>query len=398
MDLSYGAEYEDFRREVQSFLKENATRAPKGAGGLGAGRPDQHVKDWQALLIENGYAARTIPKKYGGFGAEPDIMHSLIIQEEFAAAAVSSGIQGQGVSMLTPTLLEVGTEEQREKWIRPTITGEIVWCQGYSEPGAGSDLASLKTSAVVEDGDFVLNGSKIWTSSAHFADMCFILVRTEPDAPKHKGISYLLMPMDAEGIEVRPLMTMTGDATFNEVFLTNVRVPTDQIVGGRGEGWRVANTTLKHERGMIGNPAGTEANLNKLIELMGRESMDGVRAMDMPIYRDRLVRLQARLAAVKFNSLRLLSSELKGDDPGVARLIVKLNASYLNHDLFSLALDVMGEMGTLWEGDKYQRRGSWQKQFLASFAGIIGGGTAQIQKNIISERGLGMPREPKPAK
>lgn len=397
MDLSYAAEYEDFRKDVQSFLKNNAGKAPKSAGGLGAGRPDQHVKDWQALLIENGYAARTIPKKYGGYGAEPDIMHSLIIQEEFAAANVSTGIQGQGVSMLTPTLLEVGTEEQREQWIRPTITGEIVWCQGYSEPGAGSDLASLKTNAYVEDGNFVINGSKIWTSSAHFADMCFILVRTEPDARKHRGISYLLMPMDAEGIEVRPLMTMTGDATFNEVFLTDVKIPTDQIVGGRGEGWRVANTTLKHERGMIGNPAATETNLNKLIELMQQESVDGVRAMDMPVYRDRLVRIQARLVGLKFNSMRLLTADLKGQQSGVEGLIMKLSASYLNHDLFSLALDVMGEMSTLWEGDKYQRSGGWQKQFLASFAAIIGGGTAQIQKNIISERGLGMPREPRAA-
>ena len=231
MDLSYPEKYQVFRQEVIDFLNEYGHLAPTSDFRLF--RPDKIWRDWQALLIERGYTARTVPKKYGGYGAEPDILAESIITEEFSRAGVSMGLDSQGTAMLVPTLLEVGTEEQKQKWIEGTIRGDIIWAQGYSEPSAGSDLASLKTNARVEDGNFIINGQKIWTSSAQFADMIFILVRTEPDAPKHKGISYLLMPMDSPGIEIRPLVTMTGDATFNEVFLTDVKLPEDQIVGKR---------------------------------------------------------------------------------------------------------------------------------------------------------------------
>ena len=180
---------------------------------------------WQRLLVAKGYAARTIPKTYGGFGAEPDVMEAAIIAEEFSKAGIAPGIMSQGISMLVPTLLEVGTEEQRERWIGPTIRGEVIWCQGYSEPGAGSDLANVQTKAVLDGDHFVVNGQKIWTSSAHYADWMFLLCRTEPDKPKHQGLSYLLLSMKTPGIEVRPLRTMTGKATFNEVFFTDVRVP-----------------------------------------------------------------------------------------------------------------------------------------------------------------------------
>jgi alkylation response protein AidB-like acyl-CoA dehydrogenase len=274
----------------------------------------------------------------------------------------------------------------------------MLWCQGYSEPGAGSDLASLRTSAVDDGDDFVINGQKIWTSTAHDADMMFCLVRTEPDAPKHHGISYLLVPMNTPGIDVRPLKTMTGHAEFNEVFFTDVRVPRTSIVGNRGEGWQVANTTLKFERGMLGDPNEAGRRFNELVALMEEETVDGVSLMDNPQFRDRLMRLQARVLAMQYNGMRLLSSSLRGEVPVMARLVVKLQGCELNHQLAALAIDVLGELGILYYGSpRLRKHGALQHKFMFDLGLIIGGGTAQIQKNIIAERGLGMPREPKPA-
>lgn len=394
MDLAYGPKYDAFRKEVRDFLSKYGGKAPRGLGA--AGRPSKDACAWQQLLIEHGYAARTIPKEYGGYGAEPDILVSRIIAEEFSAARVPAGLQNQGISMLVPTLLELGTEEQKRQWIAPTLRGEVVWCQGYSEPGSGSDLASLQTKAVLDGDEWVINGQKIWTSTAHEADMIFCLVRTEPDKPKHEGISYLIFSMKTPGIEVRPLKTMTGHAEFNETFFTDVRVPKNQIVGERGQGWLVANATLKHERGMLGDPNMMENRFQALVDVMESETLDGQRAIDNPILRDRLVRLQAELAAMKFNGLRLLTCASKGEDPGLARLIVKLQSCELTHQISALAIDAMGEMGILYDDSPYLRsHGSWQWGYMFQLGLIIGGGTAQIQKNIISERGLGMPREPK---
>ena len=391
MDLSYSPEYEAFRAEVRAFTKAHGNRAPRGTM--------EGSRDWQKLLIEHGYAARTIPREYGGYGAEPDVLKSRIITEEFIAAGLPMGMAGQGISMLVPTLLELGTEEQKKRFIKPTLLGEIIWCQGYSEPGSGSDLASLTTRAVEDGDDFVINGQKIWTSTAAQADMIFCLVRTEPNAPKHEGISYLLFSMKTPGIEVRPLVTMTGRAEFNEVFFTDVRVPKKDIVGQRGQGWFVANATLKHERGMLGDPNQAGTRLRALIELMQNEQIDGQRLMDNPVFRDRLLKLQARVHAMEYHGLRLLTAGLKGEDPGVARLIVKLMGCELNHQLAAFAIDALGELGMLYSGSPHLRNnGNWQSSYMFDLGLIIGGGTAQIQKNIISERGLGMPREPKAAK
>jgi alkylation response protein AidB-like acyl-CoA dehydrogenase len=385
MDLQLTPEYEAFRSEVRAFLEKYKSEAKGG-------------KAWQKILIEHGYAARTVPKEYGGYGAEPDVLKSRIISEEFTRSGAPGGIANQGISMFVPTLLELGTEDQKQEWIGRTLCGDTVWCQGYSEPNSGSDLASLQTKAIVDGDDFVINGQKIWTSSAQFADMIFCLVRTEPDAPKHKGISYLIFSMDTPGIEVRPLKTMTGDASFNEVFFTDVRVPVSQIIGERGEGWMVANATLKYERGMLGDPNQAGSRLNDIIKMMNTETMNGEKLMDNPLYRDRLVQLQSRVLALQYHGLRLLTHQIKKEDPGLARLIVKLQGCELNHQLAGFAIDILGELGVLYDGSKYLRdRGSWQYRFMFDLGLIIGGGTAQIQKNIISERGLGMPREPKPA-
>ena len=393
MYLSYGAEYEAFRAEVRDFISVHRDQAPKGEG-----MRSEKVLNWQKLLIEHGYTARTIPEAYGGFGAEPDVLNSRIIAEEFANAQVSPGLGGQGISMLVPTLLEVGSEEQRQTFIRPTIHGEMVWCQGYSEPGAGSDLASLRTAAELDGDEWVVNGQKIWTSTAHLADWIFCLVRTEPDAPKHQGISFLLFRMDTPGIEIRPLVDMTGTANFNEVFFTDVRVPKQQIVGARGQGWQVANSILRHERASLGDPNIMLSRLNALIKLMQSETIDGRRVIDLPAYRDRLMRIQGRVMALGFNDMRLLSARINQKDASLAGMVVKLQGTELRHELEQLGIDAMGELGLAYGKNPYLRdHGDWQTHYMFYLGLIIGGGTSQIQKNIISERGLGLPREPKVA-
>ena len=392
MELSYGPEYEAFREEVAEFLKKNGHLAPR------PGSPGSMLT-WQALLIENGYTARTIPKKYGGYGAKPDILKSRIIAEEFARAQVPGGLGGQGTGMLVPTLMELGTEEQRMRFIPPTLRGEMLWCEGYSEPNAGSDLASLTTSAALDGDEWVVNGQKIWTSEAKTAHWIFCLVRSEPDAPKHQGISFLMFSMDTPGIDVRPIKTMTGESSFNEVFFKDVRLPKDQIVGKRGEGWAVANTLLGHERGGLGDPNATLTRLNSLIQLMKNETVDGRRIIDSPVYRDRLMKIQGRVMALHYNGLRLLSASINKQSAPLAGMIVKLQGTELRHDLEGLAIDAMGELGVLYENSPYLRDfGSWQRTYMFFLGLIIGGGTSQIQKNIISERGLGMPRPPKQRK
>ena len=391
MDLSFGPEYEEFRQEVRDFIDKNRTNAPRGEP-----MKSEKVKDWQKLLIEKGYTARTIPQEYGGHGGEPDIIKARIIGEEFANGKVPGGLGGQGISMLVPTLLELGTEEQKKRFIPPTLAGDMVWCQGYSEPNAGSDLASLRTSAQLDGDEWVVNGNKIWTSTAHIADWIFCLVRTEPEAPKHQGISFLLFSMDTTGIEVRPLVDMTMAANFNETFFTDVRVPKDQIVGNRGEGWSVANAILGHERDSLGDPNATLSRLNRLKEIMREETMEGTRVVENPIYRDRLMRIEARVMSLRFNDLRVLSSRINNTDARLARMISKLQGTELRHELEGLAIDVMGEIGLMYGKSDYLRdNGSWQQQYMYFLGLIIGGGTSQIQKNIISERGLGMPKEPK---
>ncbi|CAH1655200.1 MULTISPECIES: acyl-CoA dehydrogenase family protein [unclassified Chelatococcus] len=397
MDLSYSGEHESFRREVQNFLAENARAIPKH---FGVNRPTAEAVAWQRLLIERGYVARGVPRRYGGAECPPDIMRAQILGEEFARARAPLGLVNQGISMFVPTLLEWGTEAQKQDWIARTIRGELIWCQGYSEPGAGSDLASLRTFAVEDGNDFIINGQKIWTTTAHAADMMFALVRTELEAKnRYRGITYICLSMQTPGIEVRPLRTMTGAAEFNEVFLTDVRVPKHQVIGARGDGWRVSNSTLKHERGMLGDPHAALARIRNLLGLMADETVDGVSAIELPVWRDRAMRLQGRALAMKYHAMRLLTAAHKGEDLVLPRLIVKLQATELNHQIAALAVDVMGEMGLLYNDAAHSRAGGlWQKRLMFDLGMIIGGGTAQIQRNIIAERGLGLPREPKMAK
>jgi alkylation response protein AidB-like acyl-CoA dehydrogenase len=403
MDLEYGSQYEEYKKEVQIFCKKyhgvhfsDAAKTPMATDNNSAGSVVTR-SEWQKILIENGYFARSIPKEYGGFGGDSDVIKNRITATEFSNAGIPAAMGGQGIDMLVPTLLELGTEEQKNKYIKPTLHGEMIWCQGYSEPNAGSDLASLQTKGELIDDNWVINGQKIWTSTAQFSQMMFCLVRTEPEASKHAGISYLLVPMDTPGIEIRPLVDMTLKAGFNEVFFTDVTIPGDNIVGSRGEGWAVANSTLGHERGSLTNPNATVNRVNSLINRMKEETLDGQRLIDIPVYRDKVITLQAKVMAFQSNSLRVLSSKLnKGQDTKIAGMIQKLVGTELRHELEGFAVDVMGEIGTLYEDSPNLRdKGSWQFLYMYYLGLIIGGGTSQIQKNIISERGLGMPREPK---
>ena len=391
MDLAYNERYTAFRDEVRAFLNKHAHESPPPHE---RGRPSAQAVAWQQKLIEHGYAARTIPKQYGGYGAEPDLLEAHIITEEFAQAGARAGHNGD--NRLVPTVLELGTEEQKQWLIPPSIRGEMNWCQGYSEPGSGSDLASLTTKAELDGDEWVINGQKIWTSGAKDADMMFCLVRTEPDAPKHNGISYLIFSMDTPGIDVRPLVTMTGEAFFNEVFFTDARVPKDQIIGRRGEGWFVANNTLKHERGGLGDPNQAERRFHDIVAIMQQETIDGQRLIDNPIYRDRLLKLQGQMLAMKFNGMRVLSDFAKDQEPGLPRWIVKLNGCELNHQMAGMAIDALGELGVLYDNSPHLRDGGiWQQRYMLDLGLIIGGGTAQIQKNMSGERARGLPKEPK---
>ena len=403
MDLNYGSEYKEFTEKLKKFCKKfsgvhfsDSSKIPL-AGSFKSGDLKMKRSDWQKLLIENGYFARSIPREYGGYGGETDIIKNRIIASEFAKAKIPPPMGGQGIDMLVPTLLELGTEEQKQKYIKQTLHGEIIWCQGYSEPNAGSDLASLQTKGELIEGNWVINGQKIWTSTAQYSQMMFCLVRTEPNATKHAGISYLLIPMDTPGSEIRPLVDMTLNAGFNEVFFTDVTIPEENIVGKRGEGWAVANATLGHERGSLSDPNVMMNRLNSLIERMKDETINGEKVIDNPVYLDKLMKIQGKVIAFQSNSLRVLSAKLnKNQDVKIAGMIQKFVGTELRHELEGFAIDIMGELGTLYENSPNIRDGgSWQVGYMYFLGLIIGGGTSQIQKNIISERGLGMPREPK---
>ena len=403
MNLNYGPEYKNFKKEVITFCKKwegvhfvDEAKLPlipiTKVGGKKITRTE-----WQSILINEGYFARSIPKEYGGYGGESDVIKNRIIASEFSNYRIPSPMSGQGIDMLVPTLLELGTEEQKKQYIEKTLLGEIIWCQGYSEPNAGSDLASLQTKGELVDGNWVINGQKIWTSTAQYSQMMFCLVRTEPEAKKHAGISYLLIPMETPGIDIRPLVDMTLKAGFNEVFFTDVTIPDTNIVGKRGEGWAVANATLTHERGSLTDPNGTMNRVNSLIDRMKKETVNGKKLIDIPVYRDKLMGLQAKVMAFQSNSLRVLSAKINsGQDVKMAGMIQKYYGTELRHELEGFAVDVMGEIGTLYEDSPHLRdKGSWQFLYMYYLGLIIGGGTSQIQKNIIAERGLGMPREPK---
>ena len=404
MNLEYSAEYEQFRAEVRRFLAEHwsaedAARQPDPDGMAAmAGAPtlDERATAFRRAAIERGYLYRHVPRRYGGSEQPPDPLKATIIAAEFRRARAPHEIMGQGPSMLVPTLLEHGSEEQKQRFIRDTLVGRIRWCQGYSEPGAGSDLASLRTRAVLEGDYWLVNGQKIWTSGAKEADWMFALVRTDPDKPKHDGISYLLIEMKTPGIDVRPLRQMTGDADFNEVFFENVRVPAANIVGRRGQGWIVSRSTLKHERALIGGSHLTRRAFDGLVMLARALEVRGRPAIADPVIRGRLIEIEARLLANEYQSHRLLTMSARGEEPGLAGMVMKLASTQLSYDIAKLAMDVSGDKALLAPGESAApAMGMFGSAYMWSLGVLIAGGAANIQRNIIAERGLGLPRDGK---
>ena len=402
MNLAYSAEYEQFRVDVRRFLAEHwsaedAARQPPAdeiAAVTGTAPVDPRATTFRLAAIERGFLYRHVPRRYGGSEQPPDPLKATIIAEEFRRAKAPHEIMGQGPSMLVPTLIEHGTEAQKQRFVRDTLLGTTRWCQGYSEPGAGSDLASLRTRAVLEGDVWVVNGQKIWTSSAKESNWMFALVRTEPDQPKHDGISYLLIDMRTPGIDVRPLRQMTGDADFNEVFFDNVRVPAENLVGKRGQGWVVSRSTLKHERALIGGSHMTRRTFDGVVMLARAVERHGRPAIEDPVVRDRLVELEARLLANEYQGYRLLTMSARGEDPGLAGMVMKLASTSLGYDIARLGMDVMGDKALLAPGEpNAPAMGMFGTAYMWSLGVLIAGGAANIQRNIIAERGLGLPRE-----
>jgi alkylation response protein AidB-like acyl-CoA dehydrogenase len=395
MDLTYSKEDETYRREVRAWLRKNLPKRGEVDGGehLNYGDPRRIVnaKAWQRKLYDAGHVATGWPKEYGGQGASA--VRRAILNEEMVLARAPGLIGMMGIQMVGPTLIAHGTDEQRRRHLPKILTAEQIWCQGYSEPGSGSDLASLKTRGEIDGDFFLVNGQKVWTSTAHFADWMFCLVRTDPNAPKHQGISYILIDMKTPGIEVRPLVQMTGDAGFNEVFFTDVRVPRSNLVGELHQGWKVANSTLSHERNMLASTTRTQQLMNDLIRLAERKVRNGMKASRDPVVRQHLADLLIQVEAMKYHGLKQLSDEIHGRSPGIGASINKLVTTELNHAICAAALDVLGSYGPLTRGAPHvEDKGSWPHDYMFTLGMIIGGGTSQIQKNIISERGLGLPR------
>ena len=393
MDLSFTPEQEAFRRRVRTWIKANLPARERDAQPLDAADPKRLrvLKDWQRKLYDAGYVGMGWPKEFGGQGA--DVVQQTIVSEELVVARAPGLIGMMGILMVGPTLIQHGTDEQRRRHLPKILTAEEIWCQGYSEPGSGSDLASLKTRADLVGDEFVINGQKVWTSNAQFADWMFCLVRTDPTAPKHRGISYVLIDMRSPGISVRPLIQMTGDAGFNEVFFENVRVPRHNLVGELNQGWLVANATLAHERNMLGMTTRTQQMFNGLLRLAQSCQRGGRPAADDPVMRQKLADLMIRVEAMKYHSFRQLTDAIKKRSPGIGASVNKLVSTELNHDIAATALEVMGSYGTLARTSRHVlNRGTWPFEFMFTLGLVIGGGTSQIQKNIISERGLGMPR------
>lgn len=394
MDLNFTPEEEAFRRQVRAWLDDNV--ASSGLRGIdrAADRDRgavEKLKAWQRRVHQAGYLALSWPKEYGGQALDP--VRQSIANEEMVRARAPALIGAMGIGMVGPTLITWGDDEQKTRYLPKILAAEEIWCQGYSEPGAGSDLASLRTRAEIVGDEFVVNGQKVWTSNAHFADMMFCLVRTDPDAPKHRGISYILIDMKSPGITVKPLVQMTGDRGFNEVFFDNVRVPRRNLVGKLNEGWMVANATLFHERNMLGSTTTTRMLFNRLKALAASTMRGGRPLARDPVFRQRLADLEIRVEAMKYHMLRQLTDSIRGRNPGLGAWVNKLVGTELNHDLATAAMEAMGDYALLARDDGHALdRGFWPHEWMFTLGLVIGGGTSHIQKNIIAERGLKLPK------
>lgn len=388
MDFRDTPEEAAFRKELRAWIEANSP----GDIEPTPGRMDvEAAKAWSAKLYEAGYSGLTWPKEYGGRGAP--YTHQAIYLEEVARAEAPDHIGVIGLGMAGPTIIAHGTDDQKSRHLAKILSGEEVWCQGFSEPGSGSDLASLKTKGVLDGDEFVVNGQKVWSSFAHIADFCILLVRTDPDAPKHNGITYLLVDMHSPGVDVRPLKQITGDPEFNEIFFNDVRVPKANILGQMNDGWRVAMTTLMHERGTLGFAltARLEVALKKLIQTAKSPRSDGVVPAEDPVIRNKIAALYVDLQGLRFTNYRALTGLVKTGIPGPEGSIAKLHWSETNQSLTKLATEVLGPDAQL-DGKDGWWNGYWQYAQLRSRGNTIEAGTSEVLRNIVSERVLGLPR------
>ena len=390
MDLTWSPQEEAFRAEVREWLETNVPRSEHKLGEDEFDDDEQSFefrRAWQRKLGEAGYLAMHWPKEFGGGGAT--LVEQVIFNEEYAKANAPQPVNSLGINLVGPTLMTHGTEEQKKRFLRNILTADEIWCQGYSEPNAGSDLAGLQTKAEIVGDEFVINGQKIWTTLAPFGDWIFVLCRTDPQAPKHQGISYILCPMDQPGVEVRPIRQITGTSGFGEVFFTDARTSRDMLVGDLNDGWRVAMTTLMFERGgnILGSAVRFRRMMTSLRELAENTKRNGGTAIDDPVLRQELGKRLVEVEILRRNSERAMSPLLHGQAPGPESSMGKLYWSEWYVRATELAMEILGH-----EGLRTDAHNTWLTEYLAARASTIYTGTSEIQRNILAERVPGLPR------
>jgi alkylation response protein AidB-like acyl-CoA dehydrogenase len=390
MDLGLTPSELTFRDELRAWLKVNLPKKSSHAVRTSESTTAyyQFLKDWQRKLFDGGYTGIAWPKEFGGRGAT--FIEQAIFQEELAVADAPELFGTIGLSLVGPTIIAVGTDEQKKRYLPKMLSGDEIWCQGFSEPNAGSDLASLETKGVLDGNHFVVNGQKIWTSYAHMADCCMLVVRTDPAAPKHKGITCLLVDMKNPGISVRPLKMMSGDSAFNEMFFSNLRVPTSCVLGKVNDGWNVALTALSNERANLGLGVyvAFKRNLDALVEQARKLRRNGQTVIEDPVLRQKLAQAFVELEVFRLNTTRALSNLSKRGTPGPEGSIQKLYWSELNQRNAQIAMEVLGPYAQLTDFDG----GRWVYNYLRSRGNTIEAGTSEVQRNIIAQRVLGLPR------
>lgn len=392
MDFNYSVADEEFRTEFHRWLEQNRQYAVPALGPLA----DEEEANWGATLrwhrklYEGGWLGITWPREYGGRGGS--LMQEIICEQELEAIGSGVPFTGPGIWLLGPTLIHWGTADQKERYLRKVLSGAEIWCQGYSEPNAGSDLAAIQTRAVEKDGYFVINGSKVWTSMAHHAHWMFLLARTDTNAPKHKGISYILVDMRTPGITIQPLIQITGARHFNQVFLEDVRVPVENLVGAKNQGWQVALTTLAFERSS-GQERIMMARVRELARLAQRLSRNDSALWDEPGVRQKIGQFAAEAAAIRYTGFRQLTRQLKGLPPGPEGSMIKLSASELGLRIAAYAMELLGPFAQLERTDDMAvDHGIWARRMLEARGPMIYSGANEIQRNILGERVLGLPK------
>ena len=382
-----------FRDEVLEFLATQLTPELIGAGrARSEAARVELLREWQRRLHQAGLAAVSWPLEHGGRGAT--VVQQLVFNAELARHRAPEAINRSAMNQLGPTIIQWGDDTQRSYYLPRILSGADVWCQGFSEPDAGSDLASLRTRAELDGDQFVVNGQKIWTSKAQYADWIYILARTNPEAPKHEGISFLLVDLRTPGIEIRPIRQITGTAEFNEVFFTDVRVPRENVVGPVDAGWRVANSTLGYERVGQSRTHRIERRLAILVSMATDPAVDGTCLFDDPWARDRLVRFAAQVEALRQISAQATAAGVRGVAPGPEASVAKLLTSEVDQAMANFGLDLAGVRGTLQRGsDGAAKGGNVAKSYLLIRAATLGAGTSEIQRNVIGEKLLGLPRD-----